>query len=101
LKIGKAFMQMMGDVLGEPEIFKALQKDNYWCVCFLPAKIDVNYRVLRVIGYPPLPPSFDMNEGISCGAHTDYGCLTFLLADDFPGALQGGSDGHQDFRVGN
>jgi isopenicillin N synthase-like dioxygenase len=46
-------------------------------------------RVLRVIGYPPLPPTFDMSKGISCGAHTDYGCLTFLLADDFPGALQG------------
>ena len=45
-------------------------------------------RVLRVIGYPPLPDTFDQSKGISCGAHTDYGCLTFLLADDFPGALQ-------------
>jgi isopenicillin N synthase-like dioxygenase len=66
----------MGDALGEQEIFAELQKDNYW--------------VLRVIGYPPLPESFDTTQGISCGAHTDYGCLTFLLADDFPGALQGG-----------
>lgn len=72
--IGKAFMRVMGDALGEQEIFAELQKDNYW--------------VLRVIGYPPLPESFDTTQGISCGAHTDYGCLTFLLADDFPGALQ-------------
>jgi isopenicillin N synthase-like dioxygenase len=41
-----------------------------------------------VIGYPPLPASFDTDTGISCGAHTDYGCLTFLLADPTPGALQ-------------
>ena len=47
-------------------------------------------RVLRVIGYPPLPEDYDTSKGLSCGAHTDYGCLTFLLADDFPGALQGG-----------
>lgn len=48
-------------------------------------------RVLRVIGYPPLPEDYDTSKGLSCGAHTDYGCLTFLLADDFPGALQGKS----------
>jgi len=44
-----------------------------------------------VIGYPPLPADYDTSKGLSCGAHTDYGCLTFLLADDFPGALQGRS----------
>ena len=49
-------------------------------------------RVLRVIGYPPLPEDYDTTKGLSCGAHTDYGCLTFLLADDFPGALQGKCD---------
>jgi isopenicillin N synthase-like dioxygenase len=43
---------------------------------------------MRVIGYPPLSADVDTDEGISCGAHTDYGCLTFLLADDCPGALQ-------------
>ena len=41
-----------------------------------------------MIGYPGLPESHDTNQGISCGAHTDYGCLTFLLADPIPGALQ-------------
>ncbi|WVR07308.1 hypothetical protein IAU60_004349 [Kwoniella sp. DSM 27419] len=73
-KIGHAFMRAMSDALGGQEIFQELQNDNYW--------------VLRVIGYPPLPDSFDIEKGISCGAHTDYGCLTFLLADDTPGALQ-------------
>jgi len=45
-------------------------------------------RVLRMIGYPGLLEGHDTNQGISCGAHTDYGCLTFLLADPIPGALQ-------------
>lgn len=73
-RVGHAFMRAMCDALGHPEVFEALQEDNYW--------------VLRVIGYPPLPEDFDPEKGISCGAHTDYGCLTFLLADDTPGALQ-------------
>ncbi|OCF76289.1 hypothetical protein I204_03589 [Kwoniella mangroviensis CBS 8886] len=73
-KIGHAFMRAMCDALGHREMFDQLQDDNYW--------------VLRVIGYPPLPEEYDLDKGISCGAHTDYGCLTFLLADDTPGALQ-------------
>lgn len=40
---------------------------------------------LRAIGYPPLPAT---SPGISCGAHTDYGCTTFLLADETRGALE-------------
>lgn len=44
-----------------------------------------SFWVLRAIGYPPLPVG---QTGISCGAHTDYGCTTFLLADDIKGALQ-------------
>jgi isopenicillin N synthase-like dioxygenase len=31
----------------------------------------------------------EMSDGsISCGAHTDYGCVTFLLQDSTKGALQ-------------
>lgn len=30
--VGKAFMRVMGDALGEQEAFKALQQDNYWYV---------------------------------------------------------------------
>ncbi|KAG2010065.1 2OG-Fe(II) oxygenase [Coprinopsis cinerea AmutBmut pab1-1] len=48
-------------------------------------KVDDSFWVMRVIGYPPLPNDHD---GFSCGAHKDYGCLTFLHADPTPSALQ-------------
>jgi len=51
----------------------------------LKGKVDDSFWVMRVIGYPPLPNDHD---GYSCGAHKDYGCLTFLHADDTEGALQ-------------
>ncbi|KAG9103335.1 hypothetical protein FRC07_010017 [Ceratobasidium sp. 392] len=51
----------------------------------LRGKIDDSFWVMRVIGYPPLSSEAD---GISCGAHKDYGCLTFLFADPTPKALQ-------------
>ncbi|EIW59491.1 Clavaminate synthase-like protein [Trametes versicolor FP-101664 SS1] len=51
----------------------------------LRTKVDDSFWVMRAIGYPPLPGDHD---GISCGAHRDYGCLTFLYADPTPGALQ-------------
>jgi len=44
-----------------------------------------SFWVMRIIGYPPLPTGHD---GVSCGAHKDYGCLTFLYADPTPSALQ-------------
>ncbi|KAF8798792.1 Clavaminate synthase-like protein [Phlegmacium glaucopus] len=48
-------------------------------------QVDDSFWVMRVIGYPPLPNDHD---GLSCGAHRDYGCLTFLYADPTPSALQ-------------
>ncbi|THH27988.1 hypothetical protein EUX98_g6201 [Antrodiella citrinella] len=51
----------------------------------LRSKVDESFWVMRIIGYPPLPTD---DEGFSCGAHKDYGCLTFLYADPTPGALQ-------------
>jgi len=30
--IGKAFMRVLGDVLGEQAFFSTLQQDNYWSV---------------------------------------------------------------------
>ena len=62
---------------------------------------------MRMINYPPLPPApaglarptntssttggdaadSDLSQ-FSCGAHTDYGCVTLLLTDPTPGALQ-------------
>ncbi|KAJ6508798.1 Clavaminate synthase-like protein [Mycena sanguinolenta] len=51
----------------------------------LRAQVDDSFWVMRAIGYPPLP---DGSDGFSCGAHKDYGCLTFLYADPTPSALQ-------------
>jgi isopenicillin N synthase-like dioxygenase len=51
----------------------------------LKCRVDDSFWVMRVIGYPPLP---DNHDGFSCGAHKDYGCLTFLYADPTPNALQ-------------
>lgn len=51
----------------------------------LKACVDHSFWVMRIIGYPPLPNDHD---GFSCGAHKDYGCLTFLLADPTQDALQ-------------
>lgn len=51
----------------------------------LRAQVDESFWVMRIIGYPPLPGDAD---GYSCGAHRDYGCLTFLYADETRNALQ-------------
>ncbi|KAJ7134614.1 Clavaminate synthase-like protein [Mycena epipterygia] len=51
----------------------------------LRSQVDDSFWVMRAIGYPPLPEDSD---GFSCGAHKDYGCLTFLHADPTPSALQ-------------
>ncbi|KAJ6584970.1 hypothetical protein B0H19DRAFT_1107527 [Mycena capillaripes] len=48
-------------------------------------QVDDSFWVMRAIGYPPLP---DDSDGFSCGAHKDYGCLTFLYADPTPSALE-------------
>lgn len=47
------------------------------------------FWVMRTIGYPPLSTVASGEEaGVSCGEHTDYGCVTLLLADNTRGALQ-------------
>ncbi|KAK0439805.1 hypothetical protein EV421DRAFT_824592 [Armillaria borealis] len=48
-------------------------------------QVDDSFWVMRAIGYPSLPNDHD---GFSCGAHKDYGCLTFLYTDPTPAALQ-------------
>jgi len=73
--LGMIVMQAMADGLGmSPEEWEELRK-----------QVDDSFWVMRVIGYPPLPNDHD---GFSCGAHKDYGCLTFLHADPTPSALQ-------------
>ncbi|BGP30798.1 hypothetical protein JCM10296v2_002555 [Rhodotorula toruloides] len=62
------------DVEGDSDEWKMMREwveDPFW--------------VLRTIGYPPLPADA---EGISCGAHKDYGYYTLLHADSTVGALQ-------------
>lgn len=65
---------------------------------------DNSFWVMRMINYPPLSASATSSLGgeasgstdgkeenlsqFSCGAHTDYGCVTLLLTDPTPGALQ-------------
>ncbi|KAF9267439.1 Clavaminate synthase-like protein [Marasmius fiardii PR-910] len=74
-KLGLIVMEAMAIGLGmTPEEWKALR-----------AQVDESFWVMRAIGYPPLP---DDHDGFSCGAHKDYGCLTFLYADPTPNALQ-------------
>ncbi|KAK7445113.1 hypothetical protein VKT23_014981 [Stygiomarasmius scandens] len=73
--LGMIVMEAMAIGLGmTPDEWKALR-----------SQVDDSFWVMRVIGYPPLPNDHD---GFSCGAHKDYGCLTFLYADPTPNALQ-------------
>ncbi|KAK6909611.1 hypothetical protein L486_00740 [Kwoniella mangroviensis CBS 10435] len=73
--LGWAVMHAMADGLGmtseEWDELGGMVNDSFW--------------VMRVIGYPPLPNGAD---GISCGEHKDYGCLTLLHADPIPSSLQ-------------
>ncbi|EUC41792.1 hypothetical protein COCMIDRAFT_105249 [Bipolaris oryzae ATCC 44560] len=93
-EVGEAVVRAMGEALeleleGEREVIEKACKGSFW--------------VVRMIGYPPLPspPSEGFGSGggeegegeeeqqqFSCGAHTDYGCVTLLLSDDTPNALQ-------------
>ncbi|KIY67560.1 Clavaminate synthase-like protein [Cylindrobasidium torrendii FP15055 ss-10] len=74
-ELGLIVMKAMADGLGVTE--------DEWEK--LRNQVDDSFWVLRAIGYPPLP---DDHDGISCGSHKDYGCLTFLYADPTPSALQ-------------
>ncbi|GHJ86820.1 hypothetical protein NliqN6_3222 [Naganishia liquefaciens] len=73
--LGLIVMKAMADGLGMTESewqeLQGMVEDSFW--------------VTRVIGYPPLPEGA---QGVSCGAHKDYGCLTLLHTDDTSKALQ-------------
>ncbi len=79
LELGTAVVRAMGRALGDgmEEVFVGNTRKSAW--------------VMRAIGYPPLPEGGRAGKdegGVSCGAHSDYGCVTLLLADDTKGALQ-------------
>ena len=97
LELGTAVVRAMGYALDlkNKELLVEMTREGFW--------------VMRAIGYPPLSPSLpsasasqDEEEEISCGEHTDYGCLTLLLMDGTKKALQvkltqqDGSDRWQD-----
>ncbi|WVR07816.1 hypothetical protein IAU60_004859 [Kwoniella sp. DSM 27419] len=73
--LGMAVMRGMADGLG--------MSNDEWAE--LKGKVNDSFWVMRVIGYPPLP---DGADGISCGEHKDYGCLTLLHCDPIPNSLQ-------------
>ncbi len=86
LDLGTAVVKAMGHALDpdDEDVFVRATRHSFW--------------VMRLIGYPPLPPppssspsspaADEESAGISCGEHTDYGCVTLLLADPTKGALQ-------------
>ncbi|KAL9134597.1 MAG: hypothetical protein Q9175_004211, partial [Cornicularia normoerica] len=79
LELGTAVVRAMGLALGDgmEEVFLKSTRKSAW--------------VMRAIGYPPLPEDGTTGKdegGVSCGAHSDYGCVTLLLADETKGALQ-------------
>lgn len=90
LRVGKQVMQGIALGLQLPADYFETEntaKDSYW--------------VTRVIHYPPLESSasgaaaaalsgseVDRSEQLSCGEHSDYGCLTLLLQEEGIPALQ-------------
>ncbi|KAH7018710.1 hypothetical protein B0J12DRAFT_775369, partial [Macrophomina phaseolina] len=75
--VGTAVVRAMGEALGlgqDAGVFVDATRRSFW--------------VMRLIGYPGLPEGEGQQDGFSCGEHTDYGCVTLLLADDTPDALQ-------------
>ncbi|KAJ3763697.1 Clavaminate synthase-like protein [Lentinula raphanica] len=76
-------MKMLGLVVMEAMAVGLGMTPDEWQE--LRSSVDDSFWVMRAIGYPPLPNDHD---GFSCGAHKDYGCLTFLYADPTLGALQ-------------
>jgi isopenicillin N synthase-like dioxygenase len=73
-EVGTRLVRAMGEALGEGDVFVNATRNSFW--------------VMRMIGYPPLADDAEKTGGVSCGEHTDYGCVTLLLADSTPDALQ-------------
>ncbi|PVI05054.1 Clavaminate synthase-like protein [Periconia macrospinosa] len=99
LKVGEAVVRAMGAALA----LSVNGKENDEAVdseVFVKST-DKSFWVMRMIGYPKLETSSPASSSsansavdslsdaeMSCGEHTDYGCVTLLLADPTPGALQ-------------
>lgn len=108
LGLGTAVVRAMGLALGDgmEEVFVGNTRRSAW--------------VMRAICYPPLPLHAGDDDGggggdgtmgktndddekggaVSCGAHSDYGCVTLLLADGTKGALQAWVEGEGEQQEG-
>jgi isopenicillin N synthase-like dioxygenase len=89
-KLGEALVHAMGVALDLGPPSKSADRSTEDEEMFV-RNCDESFWVMRMIGYPPLTtphtPGTDIDQ-FSCGAHTDYGCVTLLLTDPTPGALQ-------------
>lgn len=79
LELGTAVVRAMGYALdpANEDVFVEHTRQSFW--------------VMRMIGYPSLSSNNSLSaddRGVSCGEHTDYGCLTLLLTDSTKGALE-------------
>ncbi len=93
--LGMSVMRCMADGLGmsqsEWEDLRGLTDDSFWVMRvigtlisrFVAVTVWTLYACMRsndadeeCLGYPPLP---DGADGISCGSHKDYGCLTCVV----------------------
>lgn len=103
-QVGKALVHAMGVALDldppVPGADSTTEDENIFV-----RNCSESFWVMRMIGYPPLPSSLAPNpptlppnpttspstdddiSQFSCGAHTDYGCVTLLHASPTPGAL--------------
>jgi len=108
LDLGTAVVRAMGLALGldDPEFFVRETRRSFWVMRAIGYPPLPPVADLPSSSSPPSPsspssrPSHSdadadadpdpdpLKGGISCGAHTDYGCLTLLLADATRGALQ-------------
>ncbi|CAO2656006.1 Nn.00g048090.m01.CDS01 [Neocucurbitaria sp. VM-36] len=94
-KVGEALVHAMGVALdlGPPSTHANTEEDEDEGEDeeIFVRNCNASFWVMRMIGYPPLTTPPTPNSPIdqfSCGAHTDYGCVTLLLTDPTPGALQ-------------
>ncbi|KAH7102542.1 Clavaminate synthase-like protein [Auriculariales sp. MPI-PUGE-AT-0066] len=91
--LGMIVMEAMAVGLGMSDNewgdLKGKVDDSFWCMRIIGQQWSgfpfLHLKLQTIAGYPPLPANHD---GFSCGAHKDYGCLTFLHADSTPNALQ-------------
>jgi isopenicillin N synthase-like dioxygenase len=88
--VGAALVHAMGVALNLDTPLPTTDKTTQDAHVFV-RNCDQSFWVMRMIGYPPLTtphtPGTDISQ-FSCGAHTDYGCVTLLHTDATPGALQ-------------